>query len=78
MPSPTCYTWVKIPKEMPVGNPKGNEIRIKISLLKKIARRTTKLGESLVDEATDCSGRSYLFLFLSFLTLLPGTARVAG
>lgn len=54
----TCYTWVKIPKETPVGNTGYCETGLKEAYGREL-QEVNEVGGSLVDEETDCFGRNY-------------------
>lgn len=54
MDTSTCNTWVKIPKETPVGNTGYCETGLKAAYWKEL-QEVSEIGSSLVDEETDSS-----------------------
>lgn len=54
MDTPTCNTWVKIPKETPVGNIGYCEYGLKAAYWKEF-QEICEIGGSLVDGETDSS-----------------------
>lgn len=54
----TCYSWMKIPKETPVGSTGYCETGLKEAYGREL-QEVNEIGGSLVDEETDCFGRNY-------------------